>query len=330
MNGQGLILRMLIAGLSLLLAACDTDAPPGVALAPNQMAPNASAPSSPGHIVGVPPASAVTIFAAPTPQEYVSLGASTNSAGDGYNLVARDARLTSVLLDAVNQPRIRYNAAGYYEVELPGASWDPLIFYKGLVNASPDNSFFQPSSYAQNFATFIISRSRLDGYRFSELASWTKADRAAPYVGHVAFGEPTPPDAVPTVGRATFVGSLSNMVDITDLDYLYGGYYFIALEGTITLTADFAARTLSGTLALEMKQGANEQAVGIYAIAPIALASGSNRFSGLLVSDQSGYNAFEMAFTGPAAEESIGALALPLLIDGQPHQLLGAWIAKHE
>jgi hypothetical protein len=277
-----------------------------------------------------PPASAVTIFAAPTPQEYVSLGASTNSAGDGYNLVARDARLTSVLLDAADQARIRYNVAGHYEVQIPGASWDPLVFYKGLANASPDHNFFQPSSYAQNLATFIISRSRLDGYRFSELASWTKADIAAPYVGYVAFGEPTPPDAVPTVGRATFVGSLSNMVDITDFDYLYAGYYFIGLEGTITLTADFAARTLLGTLALEMNRGGDQQAVGIYAIAPIALTSGMNRFSGLLVAEQSGYNAFEMVFTGPAAEESIGALALPLTIDGQPHQLLGAWIAKRQ
>jgi hypothetical protein len=55
-----------------------------------------------------------------------------------------------------------------------------------------------------------------------------------------------------------------------------------------------------------------------------------NRFSGLPVAEQSGYNAFEMVFTGPAAEESIGALALPLTIDGQPHQLLGAWIAKRQ
>jgi hypothetical protein len=90
-----------------------------------------------------------------------------------------------------------------------------------------------------------------------------------------------------------------------------------------------AARTRF-PLALEMNRGGNQKVVVIYAIASIAVASDINRSSGLLVGDQSGYNAFEMVFTGPTAEEPIGVLALPLAIDGQPHQLLGAWIAKRQ
>src|SRR5262249_55475643 len=87
----------------------------------------------------------VTIFAHPRPQEYVSVGAVTTDAGGGYGPISKDARIHSIFFDAASQPKIRYNAASYYELQIPGMAYDRLIHYKALSNPSPDNNFFQPS-----------------------------------------------------------------------------------------------------------------------------------------------------------------------------------------
>jgi hypothetical protein len=52
--------------------------------------------------------------------------------------------------------------------------------------------------------------------------------------------------------------------------------------------------------------------------------------SGRFDTSQAGINQFSGRFTGPSAQEAIGAWALPLTIDGTPRQAIGAWLAKRE
>ncbi|KUO54694.1 MAG: hypothetical protein APF82_08705 [Sphingomonadales bacterium BRH_c42] len=270
----------------------------------------------------------VTIFASPTPQEFASVGVSTTSAGDGYTPVDKDAKLADASFDPSLQPKIRYNAAGYYELQLPGAPYDRLVHYKGLVDPTPDNNFFQTASAPQNYATFITRRSTDLGFSYSELASWTDASTGR--TGNVAFGTPTPVPAIPVSGTATYRGVTSGQVDVTYFDQLYGGYYFGGIGGYTTLNVDFAHSLLTGTLELYVPDGMNPRPVGTYTTLPIALASGANSFSGQFDTSQTGFNQFNGLFTGPSAQEAIGSWALPLMIDGQLHQAIGAWIAKRE
>ena len=284
-----------------------------------------TAPGSSGQATSSTPLSAppVKIFAHPRPQEYVSVGAVTTDAGDGYASLSRDTRIRSIFFDAASQPKIRYTAAGYYEIQLPGMSYDRLIHYRGLLDPTTDNNFFQPSGVVTNGATLVISSSRLEGYNDSELASWTKADNLS---GYVAFGVPAPPSALPVTGSFTYGGPVLGMVDITFEDYLYGGYYFTGATGTVTLSVDFRSYTVTGSLTVSIDGAASKT----YQIAPMALDMGVHGFSGSFDADLTGYNQFTGLLTGPTAKEAIGNWAVAVLIGGQPHQFFGAWIAKQK
>lgn len=307
--------RWLVIGSMTLFAACgggDTGQTPPVA---SQGASPTPAPS----------AAAIVIFANPSPQEYASLGASTTSAGDGYTPVAPSARLTDVSLVTADQPLLRYTASGNYEIRLPGMGFDRLVPYVGLLNPTADNNFFQPANARQNSATFVIERSSLDGYRYSELATWTDAT-APPHLGSLAFGSSTPSAAIAASGRATYRGRASGTVDIPYLNNLFGGTFFSGATGTVTLTVDFAARRVTGTLAVSVEGNTVVSVVPLSA----AMSPGADIYSGLFETSQSGFNEFKVRLTGPEASELIGSWAVPITVDGEPHQFIGAWIAARD
>jgi hypothetical protein len=267
----------------------------------------------------------VMIFANPSPQDYAVVGVSTLDAGDGYVSIDPNARLRNLLFAPADQPRIRHTSTGHYQLQLPGSSYDTLVHYKGLVNPPPDNNFFQPQSVAQNAATFTIARSRLEGYLHSELASWSAAPAG---VGTLAFGTPTAAVALPAAGRATYRGRVAGLVDVTYFDSLYGGHYFESVLGTITLEVDFATRTATASLDLSIDGATGtETYIDSFTSAPMAIPSSTNGFSGLMEAMESGFNRVDGLFTGPAANEAIGRIAIPVSINGMPHQVMGAWIA---
>lgn len=319
MSRQNRFFLLPVLGPILLLAACGgsdsgggTTSSTAVPLPSTSTAQPTSASSTP-----------VVIFANPSPQTYALVGSSTMSAGGGYTPVAPDARLTNISLEAVNQPRLRYGAPSGYELQLPGGVFDQLVHYKGLLNPTPENNFFQPSRARQNFATFIVSRSSLNGYIYSELASWSN-ETAPESFGLAAFGVPTPAATIATSGSARFRGQSIGMVDVTYFDGLYGGSYFTAIGGTVTLTIDFATRAIEGTLEIDDPGGISRIAVPLTATTFFPV---DNNFWGSFETSQSGFNEFRVKLTGPEASELIGSWAVPILIGGRPHQLMGAWIA---
>jgi hypothetical protein len=302
-------------GAMLLLTACGGGGNDG-----------ASAVSPPSNSTTQPtstPSTPVVIFANPSPQTFALVGSSTTSAGDGYTPVAPDARLTNLSLEAVNQPRLRYGASSGYELQLPGGEFDLLVHYIGLLNPTSENNFFQPSAARQNAATFIISRSSLDGYVYSELASWS-SETSSIKSGLVAFGFPTPSTTIANSGSAGFRGQIFGIVDITYFDGLYGGNYFSTVGGTVTLTVDFATRAIEGTLEIDDPKGTSSISVPLTATTFLPV---DNDFWGSFETSQSGFNEFRVKLTGPDASELIGSWAVPILIDGNPHQLMGVWIA---
>ena len=321
---------MFAAAAVLALSACGGSGGGGTQVASTPTPPPPPPPTPP------PVQPPVRIFANPAPIEYASVGASV--AGPGGNLDTYDSKSATfgtISASDGNQAHIRYNAGGYYEIELPGAGWDQLVHYKGLVNPTSDNNYFQPQDVPMNLAYLVTSNARDRGFTYSELGSWGSS--AASRWGYVAFGVPTPEGAVPTTGSATFQGYSAGSTDIMVADNLYRGYFPLNVDGTVELNFNFGAGTLGGSMTLSLPDGMNPVEIGTWAFRDTVYSAGSTTYSGSFDTTALGQNFFLGRFTGPSAEETIGAWALPFVFDkggeyaipdGQTHQAFGAWIAK--
>lgn len=289
---------------------------------------------------GPPPApsqAAVTIFPQPSVAEYASVGVSIAGAGGNLETYTSETdRFGSVSSADSDQMHIRYTEADQYEVMMPGATWDRLVHYGGLADPTSDNNYFQPAGVATNSAYFAISNSaKWDDYHYSEMAAWGSA--AASRFGSVAFGISTPAGAVPMTGSGTFEGKVQGSADIMQADGLLGGYAPLYVDGTVSLGFNFAAGTLTGQMTLFGPDGMNPFKIGSFAFKDTVFSVGSPNYSGKFDTATPGDNFFLGRFTGPNAEETIGAWALPFTFtnggefvpaDGQAHQAFGAWIAK--
>jgi hypothetical protein len=261
-------------------------------------------------------------------------------AGPGGNLdtySSSDSRFKGVSGGSSNLPGIRYTSAGTYEIMMPGADWDRLVPYRGLFDPGPDNNYFQPQGVAANEGYLLTWNSRSSGYGYSELAQWGSA--AAGRWGYVAFGDPTPAGGVPVDGTASFSGTVAGTADIMSADNLYGGYYPAGVSGTVTLDFDFAKGLLDGAMDLSLSDGMQPLSLGTFGFTDTVFSAGSTTYLGKFDTNAAGDNFFLGSFTGPNAEETIGAWALPfvfdksgefLTADHQTHQAFGAWIARQD
>lgn len=284
-----------------------------------------------------PTASTVTIFPDPSPGEYASVGASIAAPGGNLDTHASaDTRFGAVSNAAADQAQIRYSGNGYYEIRMPAAEWDRLVHYGGLGNPTADNNYFQPSGVPTNHGYLVVGNAaKSGGYTYSELGGWGSS--AASRFGAMAFGIPTPAGGVPTSGSASFDGKVQGNADVMQLDGLYGGFVPLALDGTVTLNFDFGSGALAGEMSLYGRDGMNPFKIGTFAFRETVFSAGSTSYSGRFETGIAGDNFFLGRFTGPGAQETIGAWAVPFVFtsggesvkaDGQPHQAFGAWIAR--
>ena len=101
------------------------------------------------------------------------------------------------------------------------------------------------------------------------------------------------------------------------------------MNGTVSLNFDFAQATLAGSMTLSLA-GATPSSLGTFNFKDTVFSVGSPTYSGKFDTSVAGDNFFLGRFTGPNAQETIGAWSLPFHFsgDGQDHQAFGAWIAK--
>lgn len=309
---------------AIALSACGGGGGGGPRFAP---APPPAAPQ------GIP----VVIFSDPQPGNFASVGVSRSGTGGNLDTYSSpDARFGEISSADSDQPHIRYTADGHYEIQMPGNDWDRLVHHKGLGSPTADNNYFQPASVGQNLGYLIIANAaKWDDYSYSEMGGW--GSRAASRYGYVAFGMATPDGGVPTSGSATFEGKVMGSADVMLPDNLYGGYVPLYLDGSVTLNFDFGSGTLAGAMTLNGADGMNPFEVGTFAFRDTVFSAGSTTYSGAFETSASGENFFLGRFTGPNAEETIGAWAVPFVFtsggeyapaDGQTHQAYGAWIAR--
>lgn len=284
-----------VSALSLALTGCGGG---GYGVASTPPPPATSTPSAASF--------PVNIFPNPAPQTYTSVG--VNSA-----LSTADS----------DQPHIRYNSGGYYEIQMPGAAYDRLISLKGFIPQYPDtNNQFQPASAPQNQAWFFTSNSRLSGYLYSEMAAWSSQSGS----GYVAFGSATPSGAVPVTGSASLHGAVEGLSDVVNHNS-FDGYYRVPISGSVDLNFDFGKGTLGGSMTAALADYTITQ-LGTFAFKDTVFSVGSTTYSGHFDTSVAGQNFFLGRFTGPNAQETIGAWALPFSYGGADHQAFGAWIAK--
>lgn len=329
-------LRMLLVSAAASLAACGGGGSSGPSFTPAP--PSTPTPSPTPTPEPTPGDTAVTIFPSPTPQEYASVGVSVTGPGGNLDTYeSPDTRFDSVSSAEADQAKIRYSSAGYYEIQMPGGAWDRLVHYGFLDTPNPeDNNYFEPESVETNFGYLVIGNAAKSGdYDYSEIGAWGSA--AAGRYGAMAFGEATPSGSVPTTGSATFQGIVWGNADIMQAHLLYGGYVPLYLEGDVTLAFNFGSGSLTGEMSLLAHDGGTAFHLGSFGFTDTVFSAGSSTYSGSFDSTAAGENFFFGRFTGPNAEETIGAWALPFVFtnggqyvpaDGQVHQAYGAWIAK--
>jgi hypothetical protein len=159
------------------------------------------------------------------------------------------------------------------------------------------------------------------------MASW--ASRQAGGGGYVAFGSATPAGAVPVTGSASYAGLVEGVTDVVE-DMGEWGKVAVGATGTVGLSFDFGAGKLDGSMSLRTASSFQPVDLGTFAFKDTVFSVGSTTYSGKFATAAAGNNFFLGRFTGPNAEETIGAWALPFLYSGdnQTHHANGAWIAK--
>ena len=247
------------------------------------------------------PAPTTTILsAAITSQEFASKGA-TYAGADRNNPLLADS----------DQLKLRYDAASKtYEIELPSTStWIAIAPIAG-----------ETGSWTT--ADSKVTLSAAEGAN-TTLVHWSTATA----FGLMAVAIPTPASAIPVTGSGHYLGSLvgNSSEAVPYLDAHIPG----RISGTIDLTFDFGAGTLSGAIMPTLTGRLSPHwTLPTLAFKDTVYAVGNVNFSGKFDTNLSGLNSFSGLFAGPNAGELAGNFAFPYSSpqDGTTQQASGAFI----
>jgi hypothetical protein len=312
------------AGLALALSACGGDGVNTVSYRPPPSptpAPTSTPTPTPTPTPSDVPAGAVTAFdfVDSPPDGALAVAGATAEGGLGDPQMLANASVR-----AVDQPQMRYDAAtNTYDIRFPTSDWATLWTKD---ESEPD--WARAIGVGETGAVMGFNLDRKVGaedvYSYSTIAwySWA-VDR----FGTIAVGVPTDASAVPTTGLARYDGVVSGETDIfVESPPPEAGWpVALAVDGTVTLSFDFAGGTLSGS----MEPMLGSESLGVFTFEDGVYSAGA--YSGRFNTPVSGINGFNGQLTGPHGEELIGGWALPFHYSGdnQDHQAIGAWIAKH-
>ena len=238
-----------------------------------------------------PPSQAPAIIpAATTSQQFAVMG-----------MVTGDAFQNGPTIDPSVQIKVRYDAASQsYEVMIPDAQdWQKVV---------PSGDSYQGQS--------VLLWPGKGDYQYSRLLTWNDGANS----GRNAVGMATADGGVPVTGNATYSGQVIGQT--SELHHDSSG---LPVEGSVTLSFNFGAGSLSGSITPNLHQGFD---LGTINFRDTVYSTGSATFSGKFDTNVPGLNSFSGLFTGPNAQELIGNFALPYHspIDGQDYQADGAFV----
>jgi len=208
-------------------------------------------------------------------------------------------------LDPSVQIKVRYDAASQtYEVFLPdGQKWQKIEYNSTTA-----------SRYVYLGSTVSIGAAKTNN-QYSRLIDWFDGANS----GMTAVGIPTPANAIPVSGTASYSGQILGLSS----DYHVQNY----IDGSIALSFDFGSGGLAGSITPNIQNGFD---LGTINFRDTVYSTGDKTFSGQFDSDLAGLNSFNGQFAGPKAEELIGNFAFPYRssIDQLIYQVTGAFIGK--
>lgn len=215
-------------------------------------------------------------------------------------------------------------SSNQYVLRLPASSfWEGLFLNPNQVPntrdfrtaGTPTPTYLQLQEYAGT------------GYTHSALALWSTPGPEGGLSGGIAFGIPTPAGSVPMTGSAIYNGSITGRTTQSSFDSLAGNYWPAIVEGSISLSFNFGAGTLAGSLSPTIYND-DRRALAPLSFTNTVYARGSTAFSGSFDTNLTGVNGFSGRFTGPQARELIGGFAFPYASDGKTYQATGAFVGK--
>jgi hypothetical protein len=222
-----------------------------------------------------------------------------------------------------------YSAAdNRYTISLPGFQAGQLItkYVNGQFVgdqwryiSSTGNNVSLGSSAGLQPVTVVLGYAASSGLSYTGIGSWAGSDN--PLVrGAFAYGIPTAAGDVPVTGTAAYVGTISGLTN-SGLDVF----------GSVSLSFDFGAATLSGVMRPEIAPVWDAIPLGNYAFKDTVFLKGSTGFSGAFdVSGSSAPSSFVGRFTGPQAAELMANWSAPYRnpLNDQWGTMVGVWIAK--
>lgn len=225
---------------------------------------------------------------------------------------------------------VRYDAgADRYYVTIPGQS-ESLLEDDPSTEASPGSASASYLAGQMHVVTHASGTSTepTRNYLYSTIATFTDNTYARP--GATAFGMATPVSGVPIAGSASYAGFLTGHSS-EQVDYGDWGIWAAWIGGSIALSFDFGAGSLSGTLNPRLEHSVSHD-LGTLSISQPVWGVGSTSFSAgltgsILTGDPAGIHG---SFTGPSAQELIGAFFFGYVspVTGQNASAAGAFIAQ--
>ena len=156
-------------------------------------------------------------------------------------------------------------------------------------------------------------------YTYTNTGSWFLPMNSVP-AGVFGYGIPTAMGDVPLTGAATYAGEVQGVA--SDASWV---------GGSVSLTFDFGAGSLSGVMKPRVAPVWDVYALGDYTFRNTAFAKGSTSFSGAFnVTGSTAPSSFQGSFNGPQAAELMANWTAPYLNPETNHwgTISGIWTAK--
>lgn len=228
--------------------------------------------------------------------------------------------------------QVSYDAAtGRYHVKSPAEATATLLL--------PDPSHTPPAG--QQRQSFLVGQTYVfmhatgehsdpaRRYRYSNLATWSSGYGSDRFLaGATAFGIATSPAGMPRTGSATYNGFLEGFSS-ERYDDGWGSIANAWIDGTISLTFDFASASLNGSLAPRLLTY-DTYNLGTFPVSQPVWSVGSPSFTATLPGEYPGGARLTGTFTGPSAQELIGSFSFGYAspINGSAQIAGGAYLAK--
>ena len=279
-----------------------------------------------GGIASLPPPTPTpTPPPAPTPQgAWYDTSKSTDFtsvATDVEDKVGVDNNVTSTISpDGADDVQIAYSAEqGSYVVTLPGVGQGHLS----------GNELLDSSG---NSLAFVSLGAKESGFTYVDIGEWGVGDKPDARLGVFAFGTPTAAGDVPLSGTGNYSGRIAAQTDEAYVREPSGDLFPMVVSGTVTLSFDFAAGTLSGEIAPILScENCFESYLPNMPFTQTVYSAGSTSYSGKFDTPLAGPNGFNGVFAGPHAAETMAQFQAPYIDPyywTDLHVRSGVWIAK--